>query len=358
MNSLHDPSARASKKLVGQRLIDGWVVESEVVRTGSQTGSFFSTGYIVRHPDGRTAFLKAIDFSEALKSNDFARAVQSIASQFNFERDLLEFCNGKRMRNVVRSIGGGTVDLDNTGSWLSRVQYFLFEPADGDVRKALDLLSDATLAWGLGVLHQAALGLDQLHAASVVHQDVKPSNLLMFDRLTTTKVGDLGCASSISNSNPRDAFDIPGQVDYAPPEQLYGYFSPDWAQRRVASDMYQLGSVAMFLFSGMLANTMLATKLSPGLHWTTPGTTYGDALPFLRDAFGKVLADLRQSIQGKVESAIVTIIEQLCEPDLARRGDPNRIRRKQNQYSLEPYISRLGNLMREAEIAARRKLRP
>jgi hypothetical protein len=170
-------------------------------------------------------------------------------------------------------------------------------------------------------------------------------------------VGDLGCASSMSSANPRDRFNIPGEKQYAPPEQLYGYFSPNWRQRRVASDMYQLGSVAMFLFSGMSANAMLSTELAAAHHWTTPGVVYGDVLPFLRDAFGRVLARLATQMSGEIEDQVLKIIEQLCEPDLLRRGDPRRIRRKEHQYTLEPYVSRLGNLVRQAEISARRKLR-
>lgn len=351
---------QAAKRLLGKTLVDGWVVDRELPKTGTQTGGYFSTGYLARHPDGRVAFLKAMDFSDAMKAPkpDFARAIQQIASQFNFERDLLDFCNGKRMRNVVRSIGGDVVDLDGSGNPMMRVQYFLFEPADGDVRKVLDSLNDVTLAWGLLVLHEAALGLDQLHTASVAHQDVKPSNLLLFENQRTTKVGDLGSASSMTAASPRDALGIPGERGYAPPEQLYGHFSSDWRQRRVASDMYQLGSVAVFLFSGLSANALLSTELSAAHHWTTPGVLYADVLPFLRDAFGRVLKKLSAQMQGTIEVQVLKIIEQLCEPDLARRGDPRRIKRGEPQYALEPYVSRFGNLRREAEIAHRRKLRP
>jgi serine/threonine protein kinase len=349
--------AKAANRLLGKTLTDGWAVEMELPRTGTQTGGFFSTGYLAKNQNGRVAFLKAMDFSQAMGAPDFARAIQQIAEQFNFERDLLEFCNGKRMRNVVRSIGGGTIDLDDSNDPMSRVQYFLFEPAHGDVRKVMDSLGDITLAWGLLVLHQAALGLDQLHTAAVAHQDVKPSNLLLFENMRSAKVGDLGCASSMTAANPRDRLNIPGELGYAPPEQLYGHFSSEWRQRRIASDMYQLGSVAVFLFSGLSANALLATELSAAHHWTTPGILYADVLPFVRDAFGRVLAQLSAQMQSSIEIEVLKIIEQLCEPDIARRGDPRRIRRGEPQYTLEPYVSRLGNLWRSAEIAHKRKLR-
>jgi len=121
--------------------------------------------------------------------------------------------------------------------------------------------------------------------------------------------------------------------------------------------MYQLGSVAVFLFSGLSANALLATELSAAHHWTTPGILYADVLPFVRDAFGRVLAQLSAQMQSSIEIEVLKIIEQLCEPDIARRGDPRRIRRGEPQYTLEPYVSRLGNLWRSAEIAHKRKLR-
>lgn len=345
---------KAAKRLLGLDLDGGWKVVEIIEKKGSQTGGFFSQGYLAQSADGSTAFLKAMDFSEATKADDFARAIESLARQFNFERDLLDYCKERRMRNVVRSIGGGVVDVVGDGNPLNRVQYFLFEPADGDIRKVMDGYDELTVAWCLKVLHEATLGLVQLHQSLVAHQDVKPSNILSFAGARDVKVGDLGCASMRGQGSPRDIFGIPGQKSYAPPEQLYSFTHPEWLIRRIGSDMYQLGSLCAFLFVGPSMNSMLAQKMDPNYLWTTWGGTYEEVKPQLKLAYAQVMDDIRSKLRGEPFSSIAGIIGELCEPELARRGDPARIRRGAQQYTLEPYASRLGTLRRIAEYAEKK----
>lgn len=346
----------ASKRLVGIDLEDGWKVVDIVQRTGAQTGAFFSQGYLARRKDGSEAFLKAMDFSEAAKAADFARAIEHLARQFNFERDILDFCQQKRMRNVIRSVGGGVVDIGGADNPLDKVQYFLFEPADGDIRKVIESYGDVSLAWALRVLHEAAVGMRQLHTGRIAHQDFKPSNILAFENEDVIKVGDLGCASMRESSCPRDNIDVPGQRSYAPPEQLYRHLHPDWIVRRIGSDMYQLGAMCCFLLAGVSFNALLMRALSPEHRWGTWGGTYEEVLPHVKAAFGYVVHELELVLIGPQLEEAVPIIRQLCEPELSQRGDPRRIRRGGQQYSIEPYVSRLGGLRRSAEAAAIRML--
>lgn len=354
---MDDGESTAAKRLLGLTLENGWKVVATVEKTGSQTGGFFSHGYIAESAEGSQAFLKAMDFSDATKEPDFARAIESIAKQFNFERDLLEFCRERRMRNVVRSIGGGLVDVVGDGNPLNRVQYFLFEPADGDLRRVMDSYDELTTAWCLKVLHESALGLWQLHQALVAHQDVKPSNILSFGGDKAVKVGDLGCASMRGQACPRDGLNIPGQKSYAPPEQLYSYSHPDWVARRIGSDMYQLGSLCCFLFIGPTMNGMLADAIEPGYWWTDWAGSYEEVKPQLKLAFGKVMNEVSERLNAAPLDAVATIIRELCEPELTQRGDPSRVLRKGQQFSLEPYVSRFGNLRRAAEYAAKQVIR-
>lgn len=345
----------AAKRLVGQELEGGWKVISSVEKTGSQTGSYFSQGYLVENGRGERAFLKAMDFSEALKAADFTRAVESLARQFNFERDLLEFCKTKRMRNVVRSIGGGMVDVGSGGP-MDRVQYFIFEPADGDIRRVIDSFSCVTVAWALRVLHEVSVGLRQLHLAMIAHQDLKPSNILSFGE-SSIKLGDLGSASMRSNQCPRDSLMIPGQISYAPPEQLYGEFHPDWVARRVGSDMYQLGGVCVFLVTGVSINSLVADRLRPEQHWDKWAGSYRDVLPHVQYAFSQVLDEISPLMENGKVPGLLEIVKELCEPDIDARGDQRRIKRGAAQYSIEPFVSKFGALRRAAEAALARSLR-
>lgn len=352
MSSIGKPCTR----LVGRVLQNDWRVVRSVPLAPCQTGGHFSHGYVVAKPDGSEAFMKAMDFSDALGKPDFARAIENIAGQFNFERDLLEFCKDKRMRNVVRAIEGGMIESDQSGSPLSQVQYFLFEPADGDIRKLINAFNDLTFSWIYSVLHQTALGLNQLHATFIAHQDLKPSNVLSFRQSSEIKVGDLGCATKRGIVGPRDAFGVPGDRSYAPPEQLYGYQDPDWVARRVGSDMYQLGGLCAFLITGMSINALLSKHLDPKYHWERWKGEYVDAIPTLKQAFAEILIEVRKCCKDELLEEAFLVFRELCEPELARRGDPRRIKKGGFQYSVEPYVSRLGNARKASELSIRKAL--
>lgn len=347
----------AAKRLLGMRINDAWTVIEVIEKKGTQTGGFFSQGYLARSDDGGHAFLKAMDFSEAAESDDFARTIEHLARQFNFERDILDFCKDKRMKNVVRSIGGGVVDVGGTGNPLDRVQYFLFEPANGDIRKMIDGYDQLTLAWCLSVLHESALGLRQLHGSLIAHQDIKPSNILSFSGDVNVKIGDLGCASMRGHACPRDGLSIPGQISYAPPEQLYSYLHPDWVSRRVGSDMYQLGGLCVFLFAGASINTLIYDRIDPEYHWQTWQGSYSEALPYIKLAYSGVMDDIDEIFNRIKIPKMISIVRELCEPDINYRGDPDRIRRGSQSFSVDPYVSRLGSLRRAAEYSEKRVVR-
>ncbi|HEX4116335.1 MAG TPA: hypothetical protein VHY18_10720 [Solirubrobacteraceae bacterium] len=94
-----------------------------------------------------------------------------------FERRVLDECERRGMSRIVRVLAAGTI-VD--GDFMHSVDYLIFEPADGDVRRALDQMGNFDTAWALTVCHHAAVAVQQLHAAGLAHQDVKPSNILTF----------------------------------------------------------------------------------------------------------------------------------------------------------------------------------
>lgn len=352
MSSVEKPCTR----LVGRVLENDWRVVRSLPLASCQTGGHFSHGYLVAKPDASEAFMKAMDFSEAVGAPDFARAIENIAGQFNFERDLLDFCKDKRMRNVVRAIEGGMIEADFSGGPLSQVQYFLFEPADGDIRKLINTFDDLTFSWIYSVLHQTALGLNQLHATFIAHQDLKPSNVLSFRQSSEIKVGDLGCATKRGNAGPRDAFKVPGDRSYAPPEQLYGYLDQDWVIRRVGSDMYQLGGLCAFLVTGMSINGLLSKHLDPIYHWERWQGEYKEVIPALKQAFAQTLLQVKACCKDELLNEAYLIFRELCEPELSKRGDPRRIKKGGIQYTVEPYVSRLGNARKASELSIRKAL--
>src|SRR5437764_13105983 len=102
------PAAR----LLKLQLSNGWIVTEEVPKLPGSTGGIFSYGYVVSNGDGKKAFLKAIDFSQAFKTGDPARVLQSMTAAFNFERDVLEICRQAGLDRVVTALEHATVNVD------------------------------------------------------------------------------------------------------------------------------------------------------------------------------------------------------------------------------------------------------
>jgi eukaryotic-like serine/threonine-protein kinase len=342
-------SKSAAELLLGRTVENGWRVVEEYAKAPGATGGNFSFCYIVEHPDGRRAFLKALDFAAAGMSTDPARTLQALTQAFNFERDLLERCRERRMDRVVRVIEDGRVQVaEATG--FNFTQYLIFELSEGDIRKYLATAGPFNVAWTLRMLHHVATGLDQLHRARIAHQDLKPSNVLLFDAGTDSKLADVGRASCKDLPAPHDGFKIAGDPSYAPPEQLYNDTPLDWNGRRTACDAYHLGSLAMFAFTGVGCSAAWGQRLRAEHHWTRWGGAYIDVLPYVRAAFEDAIQEFHSSLGASpFAESLTRIVRQLCEPDPALRGHPRtRAQRHGDPYRLERYINELNVLARSA----------
>jgi serine/threonine protein kinase len=221
--------------------------------------------------------------------------------------------------------------------------------ADSDVRSFLSASADIDLAWKLRSLHHVATGIHQLHSADIAHQDVKPSNILVFDK-SVTKIADLGSASQRGILCPRDDRDFPGDPAYAPPELLYGYRDPDWTTRRFGCDAYLLGSMIVFMFTGLNATSLLLSKMVADHHPRTWKGTYTEVLPYLKDAFGLALESFVATVPNEpFKTELRSLVSYLCEPDLSFRGHPLNRTGHTVRLSLERFLSKLDLLARRAE---------
>lgn len=342
--------AGPASKIRGVSLSGGWTADKELSGI-SDTGGNFSYGYQVSHTDGRKAFLKALDYSRALRSPDPPAALQALTAAYLFERNILQTCKSRRMDRVVQSVDSGYTIVDQTD--LGRVDYLILEIADCDVRSFLSASSKIELAWVLRSLHHVATGIHQLHAADIAHQDVKPSNILVFDR-TLSKIADLGSASQKGTSCPRDEKDFAGDPSYAPPELLYGYRDPDWTVRHFGCDAYLLGSMIVFMFTGLNATSLLLSKMPADHHPRNWNGTYREVLPYLKDAFGLALESFAASIPNEpFRTELRSLVSFLCEPDVSLRRHPQNRVGHTARLSLERFLSKLDLLARKAEYSFR-----
>ena len=232
------------------------------------------------------------------------------------------------------------------------VPYLIFERARGDVRSQLDVGNRFELAFCLRTLHHCATGIQQLHGLTIAHQDLKPSNVLVFDDMDC-RVADLGRSSLQSIPSPVDEEDVAGDRTYAPPELLYGEISQDWRVRRLACDLYHLGSLGVFFFAKVGMTAMWHRFLDPSFWPGRWGQSYGDVLPYVRNAHDLAILEFKEAVPPEIRDRLVGAVRQLCEPDPSLRGHPNN-RTRGNPYNLERYIAAFDLLARKAEWQMRR----
>ena len=336
-------SGDAAHNLFGVTLPGNWKVIEKVAKDHYSTCGHFSVSYIVER-EGKKAFLKVLDLGAALRMpGDHLKHIESLIKQFNFERDTLRICRQFGLKRVASAIDDGKMDLQGGDG----VYYIVFELAEGDIRKKQNLSHPLDLAWKLRILHNTAVGLDQLHRKNIAHQDLKPSNVLVFGK-KDSKVSDLGCADIKNTGSPRGSLPIPGDQSYAAPELLYGDIPRDWEARRLGSDMFLYGNLVAFVFANASLTAAIMQNLAPAHRPGLWPHDYRTVLPYVRNAFGISMNDIRQALPPSIAGEIGDALEVLCEPDPRLRGHAKD--RYSSQFSFERFVSLFDKLATRAEM--------
>lgn len=343
-----DPSDLcAAEYLEGVELPNGWNVLERIPDSG--TGGNFGVPYIVEKIEGKhkhRAFLKALNLRRLAGEPDFARALERHITAFNFERDTLHLCKDRKLRRVATLLDAGQHIIPKSSL---PVCYIVFELAHGDSRKHLATLKAFDLAWTLRTLHHISVGLKQLHTHGIAHQDLKPSNVLIFEAFGA-KIGDLGCADTQERPSlsPRGNERFAGDPSYAPPELFFNEISLDWKIRRLGCDFYLLGSLIVFFFTGGVSMTALwRSKLHSSHQPANWPHDYRSVLPYVREAFERAFEEIEMIVPSGVRTKIMETIRYLCEPDPKRRGHPEDL--GISQFNLERVISTFDLLAAKAE---------
>lgn len=351
----HNTTRNAAEMLEGVELDDGWLVTEKIERPLTATGGNFCVGYKVINRDGRHGFLKALDYSSAFRSPDPAKTLQLLTESYNFERDILRACGESRMSRVVTSLADGLTQVEN--AQIPAVNYIIFESADRDIRAELNELPDLKISTKLQCLHHVATGIGQLHRQLIAHQDLKPSNVLVFSDIShgrISKVSDLGRATAVDRPALHDRLLIAGDPAYAPPEQRYGATPVDFYARRFGCDLYQLGSLTSYVLTGAHINSLISMEMRAehdSFNWTG---TYEEVLPYVRDAFDHALKRLAKEVPLQVSQEVVRLVGYLCNPDPILRGHPRTSPSSKNRYALDRVLTAYDLLAKRARIEERR----
>jgi eukaryotic-like serine/threonine-protein kinase len=348
----------AAHNLLGHTLGTGWKVIEKITKPIGSTGSFFSVCYKVEKDD-EICFLKAFDFAKFQMISDMEDPGRSrvdiigdMIKAYQYERDLSELCRNRHVTKVafVKEAGEETVN----GFTYSFVPYLIFDLADGDVRSQLSFTNKLDFAWKMGSLHDIAVGLKQLHYIDVSHQDLKPSNLLLFNK--KTKLGDLGRALCKElNDGPYRGRAFTGDNNYAPPEIMYGYFDADWYKRVYATDCYLLGSMVVFYIAGISMSALLMSNIPENFRVDKWRGGFEEVKPYILDAFTKSLCEFEKNIDNDFfRKELKQIVEHLCYPMPEKRGHPKNIITQGSNFNLERFVSKFDYLHEKAEYFLKR----
>lgn len=353
--------------LEGKTIGEWKVVEkfSAPDKAKGETGGNFSVCYRVER-DGKQAFMKVLDYAKITMNSGATPAqvplvMQRATEQFNYEKQLSQYCQKRHVSKVVYFIDSGDIALDRyliNGT----VSYIVYEMADGDIRKVFNFSRKVelsarinSLSAKLKSLHDVSVGLSQLHGNDISHQDIKPSNVLSFSG--ESKIGDLGRSLCFDNDVKCPyQFRFNGDRNYAAPE----VFFPDFTSSKESLyqiDNYMLGGLITFYLTNVSFNLLMDAHLPAPLKYLRYKQTqsYSLVLPDVINAYQLSLKDIEQEIPlDEVRDGIIHIISYLCYPDPSRRGHPRNLTSLTPNFDLQRTIQELDVLQRKAELAITR----
>jgi Protein kinase domain. len=347
--------------LKGRKTGTGWeVVEPLSPPMSMRVTPERSHTYRVRNvATGEFAFLKAAD-ADMVDEDDESLVVrlEAVLMHHKFEAHVSEHCHGNNMDRVCLAIDHGNTLVEFNGI-KEPVFFLVFELADGDIRDQIFTSYQWSAQQKFRLLHHVSVGLSQLHAVKVSHNDLKPPNVLAY--AGEHKVADLGQATKEDHLAPHDWEAIVGDPRYAPPEALY---LPDGepgtrlvANRlRQSGDLYLLGSLTYYLFSGRMMtpailDRMLLVHLPPLRDGGWTGS-YADLLPYWRAAFSEEMAVFKRNLEDQPDISasaaqrLISMIYQLCEPDPEVRGHPLDRVLGVRTFSLQRFVAAFALLSR------------
>lgn len=332
--------------LEGITIKSGWKITEKVKAKPGSTGGNFSVCYYAEK-DGQKGFLKALNILSFLRGDNpnLLEATTGALNTFNFERDLMKKCSNKSLSKVTKLLDAGKENIE--GYLVSNVYYLIFERANGDVRSHLNFSDSVDLTWKLRSLHNIATGLKQLHTIDIAHQDVKPSNIFIYEKIAS-KLGDLGRSLSKEHDGPHSKLNFSGDNRYAPPEVFHGFFMPEWEDRVKSIDCYLLGSMAAYYFTGQNMTALLSKNINSKINILS--LSFESALAYWVDAFDKALIEIEKSISNYPQKKdLIKILNMLCYPDPRLRGHTKNIVNGKNNFRLERVVTAINVLAKKAE---------
>src|SRR5688500_16642006 len=216
--------------------------------------------------------------------------------------------------------------------------YIVFEYVEGEtlkdrIRRCGRLQIDEAIAYA----SESARALGAAHAASIVHRDIKPQNVLI-DEEGMAKVTDFGIARSLEEEGLTADGRVLGTTDYVSPEQALGHDVDG------QSDIYSLGIVLYEMLVGDVP-----------FHGENQVSV---AMKHVREDLPDV-----QVMRPEVSARLAAVIDRMTDKDLAHRHPDAHTLELDLEDALAAEPSRTGTstgqataVLRTLPAAARRRL--
>lgn len=346
--------------LVGTELIDGWKIVRELPRANDsqnseKTGGNFSLSCVaekeVKGRPNEVAFVKVFDFTKAnAVTGNFMTAASLLNSSFKAEVDILDKCMKEGLDRVIRKRTSGEIAAI-PGITNYPAPYIILEHADADLRQVVNN-AKYDIAYKLKVLHDVAVGINQIHSKDISHYDLKPSNVLVLDNVGEgSKIADFGLSIDHKEAGPL-ARPLAFAKQYAPPEVAYGVIPEKSVDRTRGVDVYHLGCLTTYLLAGVTPTVHyvqgLKTEMIPTWWGGAGKIPYDTALPFLVNIHAAFVAAVAESIPEEYRPELTKIIMELTHPDYARRGDPDHRARVGHPHGVDAYMNKFERLSRKS----------
>lgn len=150
------------------------------------------------------------------------------------------------------------------------------------------------------ITEQLTKGLRALHRREIIHQDIKPENIMITESGTVIII-DFGSAKSMGLEEIAPIINIEhgiGTVNYSAPEMLLGF------RTTPSSDLYSLATITYELLTGALPYNKALTSQRRTMNATyIPVSTHRDDIPFWVDRALKKALSVRREERQDVLSA-------------------------------------------------------
>ena len=237
-----------SPKFTPHRIADGLIEagvlskwQTRMLMRGKKRG-FFLGNFMLRKPIGRGAMSVVYLGRHLVMQRDVALKILPP-----------EEAGDERMVNRFRreSMVAAQLDHDNVVrvfefGELGDKHFLAMEYVDGlNLHELVDRDGPMSIGFALDIIAQAACGLGHLHSMSIIHRDVKPTNLLI-KHDGVVKIIDMGLAKMPNAELPGLAPNqLLGTADFVAPEQIDDSEGVD-----ERADLYALGCTLYFLLAG------------------------------------------------------------------------------------------------------------